>query len=142
MLLVVVDADYKFTYVDIGCNGHISDGGVFSNCVLSRALEENTLNIPQPTSLPCKTHAIPYMIVADDAFPMKEYLLKPYSQNALTRAKRISNYRLSHARRIFENSFGILANRIRIFMQPIALAPEKVERIVMACCCLHNFLRI
>ena len=26
-------------------------------------------------------------------------------------------------------------------MQPISLAPEKVERVVMACCSLHNFLR-
>ena len=140
VLLAVVDADYKFTYVDIGCNGRISDGGVFRNCALSGALEENTLNIPHPTSLPGKTHPIPYMIVADDAFPMKEYLLKPYSQIGLTRARRIFNYRLSRARRIVENSFGILANRFRVFMQPIALAPEKVEAIVMACCCLHNFL--
>ena len=142
VLLAVVDADYKFTYVDIGCNGRISDGGVFRNSTLSRALEENTLNIPQPTILPGKTHPIPYMIVADNAFPMKEYLLKPYSQIGLTRVKRIFNYRLSRARRIVENGFGILANRFRIFMQPIILAPEKVETIVMACCCLHNFLRV
>ena len=27
-------------------------------------------------------------------------------------------------------------------MQPIALSPEKVEHIVMACCSLHNFLRV
>ena len=142
VLLAVVDADYKFTYVDIGCNGHISDGGVYRNSKLTGALEKNTLNIPQPRSLPGKTHPIPYMIVADDAFPMKEYLIKPYSQKGLTTARRIFNYRLSRARRIVENGFGILANRLRIFMQPIALAPEKVEKIVMACCCLHNFLRI
>ena len=27
------------------------------------------------------------------------------------------------------------------FMQPISTAPEKLETLVMACCCLHNFLR-
>ena len=81
------------------------------------------------------------MIVADDAFPLKEYILKPYSQVGLTREKRIFNYRLSCARRIVENGFGILANRFRIFMTPIALAPEKVETIVMACCSLHKILR-
>ena len=42
VLLAVVDADYKFLYVDIGCNGRISDGGVFRNSTLSTALEQNT----------------------------------------------------------------------------------------------------
>ena len=67
--------------------------------------------------------------------------MKPYSQTGLTREKRVFNYRLSRARRIVENAFGILSNRFRVFMTPIALAPEKVEAIVMACCSLHNFLR-
>lgn len=78
--------------------------------------------------------------VADDAFPLKEYLLKPYSQTGLTKEKRIFNYRLSRARRIVENAFRILANRFRVFMAPISLAPDKVETITMACCTLHNFL--
>lgn len=29
MLLTLVDADYKFIYVDVGTNGRVSDGGVF-----------------------------------------------------------------------------------------------------------------
>ena len=39
VLLAVVDADYKFLFVDIGTNGKASDGGVFKNSVLSTALE-------------------------------------------------------------------------------------------------------
>lgn len=30
----VADAHYKLIYVDIGCNGRISDGRVFTNCSL------------------------------------------------------------------------------------------------------------
>ena len=78
--------------------------------------------------------------MADDAFPLKEYIQKPYSQVGLTPNKRIFNYMLSRARRVVDNAFGILANRFRVFMTPIRLAPEKVENIVLACCSLHNFL--
>jgi hypothetical protein len=141
VLLAVVDADYKFIYIDVGCNGRVADGGVFRNCSLSKALEENKLHIPPPEPLPNQSGHIPYMLVADDAFPLKEYLQKPYAQSGLTREKRIYNYRLSRARRIVENVFGILANRFRIFRAPIPLNPEKVIAIVMACCSLHNFLR-
>lgn len=31
VLLVLVDSNYKFTFVHIGCQGRISDGGVFNN---------------------------------------------------------------------------------------------------------------
>ena len=85
--------------------------------------------------------AFPYVIIADDAFPLMQYILKPYSQTGLTRKRRIFNYRLSRARRVVENAFGSLANRFRVFMTPFALVPEKVEAITMACCTLHNFLR-
>ena len=58
----------------------------------------------------------------------------------LTKEKRIFNYRLSRARRVVENAFGILANRFRVFLNTINLAPEKVTHLVLAACCLHNFI--
>ena len=58
VLLALVDANYKFIYVYIGCNGRISDGGVFRNSSLSTAIDENILNTPPPRKvgasvLPC-----------------------------------------------------------------------------------------
>ena len=141
VLLAVVDANYKFLYVDIGCNGRVSDGGVFRESTLCHALSHNTLNIPPPEPLQGCTLPVPYMLVADEAFPLKEYIQKPFSQSGLTNEKRIYNYRLSRARRVVENAFGILANRFRVLMTAINLAPEKVETIVLASCLLHNYLR-
>ena len=127
--------------MDVGCNGCISDGGVFKNCSFYNELEQKSLNIPEPSCLPGSTYVSPYVIVADDAFAMSSYLVKPYAKNHLTKEKRIFNYRLSRAWRVVENAFGILANCFRVFMTPIALCPEKVEVITLTCCILHNYLR-
>ena len=35
VLLAVVDADYKYLYVDIGCNGRVSDGGFSREHIVS-----------------------------------------------------------------------------------------------------------
>lgn len=74
----VADPQYKFTYVDVGCNGRVSDGGVFQNCSLSDGLEHGSLHTPTPAPLPNRDKAVPYCFVADDAFAMKSYILKPY----------------------------------------------------------------
>lgn len=111
------------------------------NSSLCSSLESKTLNIPCPTPIFQEEISLPYTIVADDAFPLKEYIQKPYSQIGLTKEKRIFNYRLSRARRIVENAFGILANRFQVFMTPMRLSPEKAEIAVLACCSLHNMLR-
>lgn len=141
VLLALVDANCKFLFVDVGTNGRISDGGVFRNSQLSGALETNSINLPKPEMLPAGTVKIPHLIVADDAFPLKPYIMKPFSRRDLSHDERIFNYRLSRARRIVENAFGILGNRFRVFLKPIPLCPENVELVVLAACSLHNFLR-
>jgi hypothetical protein len=118
----------------------MSDGGVYNNSTLSTALAENRLNFPPPELLPGSDFIAPYVVVADDAFALKPYMMKPYSQRNLTADKRIFNYRLSRARRVVESAFGIMSQRFGVFSKPIALEPEKVKVIVHTACCLHNFL--
>lgn len=140
VLLAVCDVEYRLLYVDVGVNGRISDGGVFRESTLKAAIDCNALNFPSDKCLFGQEQPVPYIFVADDAFPLNKRILKPYCSRGLTREKRIFNYRLSRARRVVENCFGILANRFRILLTCINLNPAKVEKIVLACCVLHNYL--
>ena len=58
------------------------------------------------------------------------------------REERIFNYRLSRARRIVENAFGILTNRFGCLLTTLKQEPDTVTSIVLACICLHNLMRI
>ena len=153
VLLAYVDYDYKFIYADVGCQGRISDGGVYRNSTFFSKLSKGELNLPPskalPTSnnpewLPFQTNEeVPFVFVADNAFPLTEHCMKPYPDKGLTDQKRIFNYRLSRFRRVTENAFGIMTSVFRIFStsRPINLHPDKVTSIVMAAIVLHNMLR-
>lgn len=114
-------------FVDVGCQGRISDGGVYRHSNFYRALENNSLNLPDPKPLPqskdpiyadqCK-EPVPYVFIADDAFPLGEHCMKPYSQRGLTPLKRVFNYRGFRKRRVTENAFGIWVNRFHVFTMP------------------------
>ena len=83
---------------------------------------------------------VPYINVADDAFPLTTYCMKPYSSQKLSDSKRIFGYRLSRARRTTENAFGILSNRFRVSSSHMYLQPNNATKITLACV-LHNILR-
>ena len=54
----------------------------------------------------------------------------------------VCNYRISRARRIIENTFGISASRFRVFRRPIVARVETVINVIKAVIALHNFLII
>nr|CAI5835335.1 unnamed protein product [Callosobruchus analis] len=59
VLLGLTDADYAFLYVDVGENGRISDGGVFRESSLKKAMEQKLLRFPEDTCLPKATVKMP-----------------------------------------------------------------------------------
>lgn len=142
VLMALVDYDYNFLFADVGCQGRISDGGVLNTTSLGQKLEGNTLKLPEPRALFDGQMPAPFVIVADDAFALTENVIKPYP-GRFTKGcpERIFNYRLSRARRIVENAFGILSSKFRVFLDMICLEPSKVQTATLACIYLHNFLR-
>lgn len=141
VLLAVVDANYNFLYIDIGCQGRISDGGVFRNSSFFEALN-TSLNLPTPRPLPGRIINMPFFFLADDAFPISQNIMKPFSgRHEAGSSKRICNYRFCRGRRVVENAFGILTEKFRLFHIVGNLQPEKMKFAAMACVCLHNFIR-
>jgi hypothetical protein len=98
------------------------------------------MNITQSTAI-SGSPVLPYCLVGDEAFPLKPYLLRPYPGRGLTPEQDIFNYRLSRARRLIENTFGILASQWRVYRKPIIANPTSAIRIIQATVCLHNWLR-
>lgn len=142
VLMAVVNANYGFTFVDIGCQGRISDSGVFRNTSFFKKMDSNELLLPDEGILPNTNVSLPYVFVVDKAFALSTNIMKPYSGvHEKGNPKRIFNYRLSRTRRVVENVFGIMTSVFRIFRGPILLEPEKVTEITMTCTLLHNFLR-
>ena len=68
--------------------------------------------------------------------------MQPWPGRNLSEDHEIFNYRLSRARRIIENCFGILAARWRVFCRPIRASVYLVQKIIEVAACLHNYLRL
>lgn len=135
VLLGIVDADYKFIRAEVGINGRFSDGGVWNRSNFNEAIENGKLDIPTTNN------GFPMVFVGDDAFPLKSNLMKPYRARGLSRKQLIFNYRLSRARRVVVNAFGILAARFRVLSNVMLLDPKNVKKVVLSCCIMHNILR-
>lgn len=141
VLMGVCDADYNFTYVDIGAYGSISDGGTFGESVFGQCLRNKTIPLPIRQNLPGSNTVMEHFFVGDAAFPLSENLMRPYSGKNLNIVKGVFNYRLSRARRIIENTFGVLVARWRIYHRAICAAPLTTDNIIKVTVCLHNFIR-
>lgn len=142
VLLAIVGADYRFVSVDIGSYGKNSDGGIFERSTMGRRFAADRMDVPSPSPLPGTTTMSPYTLVGDEAFALSKFMMRPYQRRQTThdQSKRNFNYRLSRARRIVENGFGILTQRWRIFMRPLGIPPQSVNTVVMAAVLLHNYL--
>ena len=146
VLMALVDSSYRFTFVDIGDYGSNVDGAIFTRSAFGQALLDGDLDFPGPKELLKYPEGggLPHCIVADEAFPLRHDIMRPYSRGnrkiKLTREEQIFNYRLSRARRTVKNGFGILVQRFRVFNRKLPLIPLKADKVVKACCILYNYL--
>lgn len=68
--MAILDADHNIIYANIGCQGRISDGGVFQNTSFYKKMGNNELTIPIQPPLPGNDLPVPFVLVADNAFEL------------------------------------------------------------------------
>lgn len=140
--MAIVDADYNIIYANCGSRGRVSDGGIFQTTMFCQKLSNRQLCIPEPEPITNEGDVLPYVLVVDSAFPLTTSIMKPYpGTHEKGSNERVFNYRLSRARRVVENVFGIISSVFRMFQKPLLIHPDKARIIVMTCLYLHNFLR-
>lgn len=138
VLLGVVDADYKFSVVDVGGYGKQSDGGTFRASEMFNLMMNQQLNIPPDGNLPNTNIKMPYVFIGDEAFPLLDNLMKPFGgKNALSEAEYFDK-RLSRARKTVECTFGIIFSKWRILGKEIETTQQTAEKMIKAITILHN----
>lgn len=138
--MAIVDACYRFIYIDVGGYGSEGDASYFYGSEVGRSIVDNTIELPEDVMI--NGAKIPFFFLGDSGFPLCERIITPYTQRQgqPTDDERVFNYRLSRARRCVENAFGILSTRFSCLSRTMFCKPDRVQKIVSACCILHNFL--
>lgn len=79
-------------------------------------------------------------IVGNDAFPLTMQKMKTNRHQHLQKTKQIFTYRPSRACRVVENVTWIFVYRRRVISPTIKLSTDKGIFIILATCCVHNFM--
>ena len=128
----IAGPEYECLYADVGFNGRVNDCGIWNKRSLIQGIQDGSVKFPDDKNL-SNGEITPYVFLGDNAFALKGFMVKPFSQQGLTGERRVYNYRHSRARMILENLFGILAKRWRIFFTTVNLEPKYVN-----CCTYHK----
>ena len=91
-MLTWCDKKYKSRtcFDEVGYNGACSDAGIFQDIDLKSDIEEVKLGMPEPEPLPGDNQNMPFFIIADYAFALPTWLMKPYCRRTITREEIIS----------------------------------------------------
>ena len=89
MFLTIAGPEYECLYADVDSSDRVNDSGIWNECSLLRTIDDGSVKLLEDDYLTndCK---LPYVFLGDDAFALKEFMMKPYPQQSLTADKRIT----------------------------------------------------
>ncbi|XP_067145076.1 uncharacterized protein [Centruroides vittatus] len=129
LLQAVCSHDLSFIDCSCGWPGSTRDAQAFQSSGLYQGAIEDPSRM-----FPSNTH-----IVADSAYPLDEWLMTPYEDNGfLTEKERIYNDVLARSRSYIVHAFAMLKSRFCRLKRVEISNVEKVSKLVLTCCVLHN----
>lgn len=75
---------------------------------------QESLNVTSEQQLPGTQLFLPHVLVGDEAYPLKIFLMRPYPRKRAGSHEVIYNERLSLARHVVECAFGIMTSKWRL----------------------------
>uniref|UniRef100_K7EYH1 DDE Tnp4 domain-containing protein n=1 Tax=Pelodiscus sinensis TaxID=13735 RepID=K7EYH1_PELSI len=137
VLQALVDHCGLFTDICVGWSGRAHDAWIFRNSYLYRRLQAGTF-FPQ-RNFAIGDVEIPIYIVADVAYPLMPWLMKPFTGHLNTSWEQF-NVHLTQARLQVECAFGRLKERFRCLLSRLDMGECNIPEVVAACCMLHNLV--
>ena len=135
VLMAMVDSNYRFVWGSCGYPGNSHDAIIFKSTNLWNSIHDGLL--PSIGKSVGEVN-VPPLIIADSAFPLRTWLMKPYTNAVLSPQQRYFNYRLSRARIVTEGAYGQLKGRRRVLLPKNESDKEHVRTATLACMVLHN----
>ena len=81
------------------------------------------------------------LFIGEGAFPLRAYLLKPYQGSDLSTDEELFNKKVSSARNVVENAFGLMSSVFRIFLSTMSVDVQFAKMNTLTCCILHNVFK-
>ena len=137
-VLAACNFELEFTYILVGWEGSAHDGSVYRNA-------QHKYGFITP---PGK-----YWL-GDAGYPNSDTILAPYrgtryhlKEQQLAgkkpeNSKELFNLRHASRRNVIERIFGVVKRKYQILRSPAEYSIETQTRIILACCTLHNYVRI
>ena len=121
------------TIADVGQYGSNNDSGVLIQSGIDEIFEQRGMGIQQDEPLDgCAFDPLLSYLVGNEIFALKTWLMRPFP-GKLTEEERIFNYRLSRARRVIGNAFGISRCRWWIFGRAIKASVGNTPWLLSVC---------
>jgi hypothetical protein len=122
----VVDANGTFMDLSIGLPGSLSDAGVLERTALHGHCVAGLLGNDQ------------YRLVGGATYPLKDWMLVPYTHQNLTWTQHSFNVRIEDLHTMAQGAFQILKARWRCLQRRTQHREPDLHNMIGACCVLHN----
>ncbi|GAB6021949.1 hypothetical protein CHUAL_014176 [Chamberlinius hualienensis] len=131
----VVDHKGSFWDIDVGWPGSVRDTQEFTTTRLYKKVKHGFL--PE-SDLYLNNQCIPYHLIGDGAYPLLEWIMKPFTGHNLGEKEQNFNHHLSIARITVEHAFCRLRSQWKRLTKRCDCKLENTINMIISCVVLHN----